>query len=174
MKIAIHPKAKKVLIIIAAVAIIAIATLAILPLLHKDSAAPAVGISPDAQAAVDAATAFYTLDYTVDSDLWATRVCAHTTDAGCRAIRIFFAPAVSTMVLENHVQTTCTVVPIRLISEKGNIRIWQVSVTLLNPWPELENSAQDAYVEVEKINGIWLMNRILFQQEVDQLIAPAP
>ncbi len=174
MKIAIHPKAKQALIIVAAIAIIAIATLAILPFLHKDSAAPAVGISPDAQAAVDAATAFYTLDYTVNSDLWATRVCTHTTDAGCRAIRIFYAPAVSTMIVENQVQTTCTVVPIQLVSEKGNIRIWQVTVTINNPWPGLESPVQDAYVEVEKINGVWLMNRILFQQEVEQLITPAP
>lgn len=174
MKIAIHPKAKKVLLIIAAVAIMAIATLAILPLLHKDSVAPAVAVSPDAQAAVDAATAFYTLDYSVDSDLWATRVCTHTTDAGCRAVRIFYAPAISAMVLDNQVVTTCTVLPIQLVSEKGNIRIWQVSVTIQNPWPELESPVQDAYVEVEKIDGIWLMNRILFQQEADQFISPAP
>jgi hypothetical protein len=174
VKISFHPKAKKILIIFGAIAVLGIAIFAALPLFHKHPVVPAQGTSPDAQAAVDAATAFYTLDYTADPDLWATRVCAHTTEAGCRAIQGFFAPTVEVLVMENQVQTTCTVTPVHLVSEDGSIRVWQVTVTINNPWPGLENPVQDAFVEVEDLNGIWLMNRILFQQEINDYLTPAP
>ena len=174
MKIAIHPKAKKVLIILGAIAVLGIAIFAAWPLFHKHPVVPAQGASPDAQAAVDAATAFYTLDYTADPDLWATRVCTHTTEAGCRAIQGFFAPTVEAMVQENKVQTGCAVVSVRLVSDKGHLRIWQVNVTITDPWPGLENPVQDAFVEVEELNGIWLMNRILFQQEINDYLTPTP
>ena len=174
MKISINPKAKKILIMLGVSAVLGIAIFATLPMLHKNPVVPAQGTSPDAQAAVDAATAFYTLDYTADPDLWATRVCAHTTEAGCRAIQGFFAPTVEVLVMENQVQTTCTVTPVHLVSEDGSIRVWQVTVTINNPWPGLENPVQDAFVEVEELSGIWLMNRILFQQEINDYLTPAP
>ena len=174
MQISFHPKAKKILIILGAIAVLGIVIFAALPFFHKHPVVPAQCTSPDAQAAIDAATAFYTLDYTADPDLWATRVCAHTTEAGCRAIRDFFAPTVEAMVMENQVQTTCTVTPVHLVSEDGSIRVWQVTVTINNPWPGLENPVQDAFVEVEELNGIWLMNRILFQQEINDYLTPTP
>jgi hypothetical protein len=174
MQISFHPKAKKVLIILGAIAVLGIAIFAALPLFHKNPVVPAQGTLPDAQAAVDAAAAFYTLDYTADPDLWATRVCTHTTEAGCRAIQGFFAPTVEAMVMENQVQTTCTVTPVHQVSNEGSIRVWQVTVTINNPWPGLENPVQDAFVEVEEVNGIWLMNRILFQQEINDYLTPTP
>jgi hypothetical protein len=132
------------------------------------------GFSPDAQSAIDAATAFYTLDYTANPDLWATRVCALATETGCRAIHAFFAPSVQAMVQENKVQTGCSVVPVRLVSDKGHHRIWQVNVTITDPWPGLEKTTQEAFVEVEEVNGVWLMNRILFQQEDGNFSTPTP
>ncbi len=153
---------------------VAVSIMVILPLLRRGSTTLAAGAAPDAQAAMDAVEAFYTLDYTEDPDLWATRVCIHTTDAGCRAIRGFFAPAVAAMALENHVQTTCSVTPIRLVSETGNTRIWEMAIALQNPWPGLVSPVQDAYVEVEKVNDTWLMNRILFQQEIKRYFTPTP
>jgi hypothetical protein len=174
MQIFIQPKAKKILIIFGAIAILGIAFFAVLPLLHIPPTTTITGTSPDAQAAVDAVKAFYTLDFTEAPELWTTRICTLTTEAGCRAIRGFYAPAVQVMVQENQIQTGCNVTPVRLASEEGNIRIWQVIVSLDHPWPGLEQPVQDAFVEVEKVNGLWLMNRILFQQEVNDFITPTP
>jgi hypothetical protein len=165
VKISIRPKVKKALIFIGAMVILMIIVLAILPLLHGNSATPAGGTTPDAQAAVHAASAFYTLDGTVDPELWATHVCAYSTEAGCLAIKNFFAPSVEATVRKNRIQTGCVVTPLRLVSVQGNARIWLVSVTITTPWPGLKNPIQNVYIEVENMNGIWLMNRILFQQE---------
>ena len=174
MKISIQPKAKKALIFFGAIVILVIVVLAIVPLLHRDSAMPEGGTTPDAQAAVIAASAFYTLDDTVDPELWATHICAYSTEAGCRAIKNFFAPSVEAMVRKNRIQTGCVVTPLRLVSVRGNARIWLVSVTIITPWPDLKNPIQRVYVEVEKMNGIWLMNRILFQQEAIAYLTPTP
>jgi hypothetical protein len=174
MQISFHPKAKKVLMLLGVIAFLGIAIFAVYPLLENSRSVGIKGTSPDAQAAIDAATAFYTLDYTANPDLWATRVCALTTEAGCRAIHAFFAPSIQAMVQENKVQTGCTVVPVRLVSNKGHLRVWQVSVAIINPWPGLEDPKQDAFVEVENVNGLWLMNRILFQQEVSKFLTPTP
>jgi|APFre7841882654_1041346.scaffolds.fasta_scaffold01762_12 hypothetical protein len=174
MQISIQPKVKKILITLGEVVLLVIAFFAFLPLFHKTSSEIPSGVSPDAQAAVDAVTAFYTLDYTETPDLWATRVCTLTTEAGCRAIRGFYGPAVEKMVQENQIQTGCNVIPLHLISEQGNIRMWQVSVSLDHPWSGLDQPVQDAFAEVENVNGLWLMNRILFQQEVTNPIPPTP
>ena len=174
MQISIHPKAKKVLMLLGAIAIQSIAIFAVYPLFENSRSVGITDTSPDAQAAIDAATAFYTLDYTANPDLWATRVCALATEAGCRAIQAFFAPSVQAIVQEKKIQSGCTVVPVHLVSEKGHLRVWQVSVTIINPWPGLEDPKQDAFVEVENVNGLWLMNRILFQQEVSNFLTPTP
>ena len=167
VKITIHPEVKKILILLCTAAVLGIAILAALPLLQKSFSGPDAGSSSDARAAVDAVAAFYTLDYGADHDLWATRVCMHTTQAGCRAIRGFFAPAVEAMIVKNQVRTSCTVTPVRMVSDEGAIRVWQVSVTINQPWAGLDDPVQDVFVEMEQVNGFWLMNRILFQQETN-------
>jgi hypothetical protein len=174
MQISFHPKAKKVLMLLGVIAILGIVIFSVYPLFENSRSAGITGTSPDEQAAIDAATAFYMLDYTANPDLWATRVCALTTETGCRAVQSFFAPSVQAMVQENKVQTGCSVVPVRLVSNKGHLRVWQVSVAIINPWPGLEDPKQDAFVEVENVNGLWLMNRILFQQEVSKFLTPTP
>jgi hypothetical protein len=174
MQISFHPKAKKVLMLLGVIAIQGIVIFAVYPLLENSRSVGTTGSSLDAQAAIDAATAFYTLDYTANPDLWATRVCALATEAGCRAIHAFFAPSVQAMVQENKIQTNCTAIPVRLFSDKGHLRVWQVSVAIINPWPGLDDHEQDAFVEVENVNGLWLMNRILFQQEIGNYLTPTP
>ena len=122
------------------------------------------------KAAVNAVTAFYTLDYTSSPELWISNVCAYATKKAATAIRSFFAPIVQTQVQSYQVQTGCNVQPIRLVEDDGDIRIWQVSVTLDHPWAGLDAPTQDVFVEVAKMHGGWLMNRILFEQEVERFI----
>jgi len=62
--------------------------------------------------------------------------------------------------------------PIRLISDTDQNRVWQVHVSLDHPWAGLDTSSQDVDVEVAVVDGKWLMNRILFEQEVQHLITP--
>jgi hypothetical protein len=174
MQIVLHPIARKALIAILIISILAIAFLAIRPALFHKPEISETGPAPDAQAAVDAVTAFYTLDYTASPELWISKLCALATDKGCNAIRSFYAPNVQTLVQDFQVQTGCTVQPVRLVEEDGDIRIWQVSVTLDAPWQGLEPSPQSVFVEVEKVHGRWFMNRILFEQEIERFTTPAP
>jgi len=174
VQIVISPKVRKIILVTLVVALFIISILAIRPLIIPQTEEIATGLPADAQAAVNAATAFYTLDYTESGDLWATRLCAYATDAGCRAIQDFFAPAVQAMVQKNQIQSGCTVEPVRLVADKGDIHIWQVTVSMDNLWPGLDAPTQDVYVEVEKVNSRWLMNRILFEQEIRRIITPTP
>jgi hypothetical protein len=174
VQIVISPKVRTIILITLAAVLLIIGILALRPLFMPQPEITATGLPADAQAAVNAATAFYTLDYTESSDLWATRLCAYATEAGCRAIQDYFAPAVQAMVQENQIQSGCTVEPVRLVSDKGEIHIWQITVSMDNPWLGLDAPVQDVFVEVEKIGDRWLMNRILFEQEIEPLITPTP
>ena len=120
--------------------------------------------APDAQAAAYALTAFYTLDYTEPVGQWQGRVCALTTPDGCQLIQAFFTPTVRKVVEANQVKTGCTVQAIRLVEDKGDSRTWLVEVTLEKPWPG-EKPTLQVYAEVARINGNWLLNSILFDQE---------
>jgi hypothetical protein len=173
MKIIIHPEARKILIAILITALLAIVLLSLRSAIFPHSSVSETGLAPDAQAAVDAITAFYTLDYTSSLELWISNVCAYATDKGCNAIRSFFAPTVQIQVQDNQVHTGCSVQPIRLIEDAGDIRIWQVKVTLDHPWAGLIAPTQDVFIEVSKVHDRWFMNRILFEQEIEQFNTPS-
>jgi phage terminase large subunit-like protein len=128
--------------------------------------------APDAQVAVAALTAFYTLDYTEPVDQWQGRVCILTTADGCQLIQVLFAPAVRQVVDANQVKTNCTVQALRLVEDKDDTRTWLLEVTLDSPWPG-ENPTTQVYAEVTRINGTWLLNRILFDQEKARFATPA-
>lgn len=172
MKIIFHPEARKILIAILITALLAIILLSLRSAIFPHPSVSETGLAPDAQAAVDAVTAFYTLDYTSSPKLWISNVCAYATDKGCNAIRSFFAPTIQTQVQDNQVQTGCSVQPIQLVEDAGDIRIWQVRVTLDHPWAGLNTPTQDVFVEVAKVHGRWLMNRILFKQEIERFATP--
>ena len=129
------------------------------------------GSAPDAQAAVRALTAFYTLDYSEPVDQWQGRVCALATTDGCRLIQTLFAPTVYQVVKANQVKTGCTVQAVRMVEDDGATRIWKLEVTLGNPWPG-EASTTPVYAEVAQANGAWLLNRILFSQETARFETP--
>ena len=128
--------------------------------------------APDAQAAVKALTAFYTLDYTEPVNQWQSRVCALTTPDGCQLIQALFGPAVRKVVEANQVKTGCSVQAVRLVEDKGDTRVWLLEVTLDKPWPG-EKPTMQVYAEVTRINDTWLLNRILFDQESARFATPA-
>lgn len=131
-------------------------------------------IPPDAMAAVDGVTAFYTLDYTEPPNLWPLRVCTYATEKGCEAIREFFAPSVQAAVDQYRVQTYAMVEPVQVMVDAGDRRIWKLEVTLTNPWSEDTLGTQNVYAEVEKEGGKWLLSRVLFEQEIAQFLTPTP
>ena len=134
---------------------------------------PGPQLAPDAQAAVKALTAFYTLNYIEPVEQWQERVCALTTPDGCQLIQALFAPAVRKVVEANQVKTGCSVQAVRLVEDKGDTRTWLLKVTLDKPWPGEQPTTQ-VYAEVAQTNGIWLLNRILFDQEAtDRFTTPA-
>jgi hypothetical protein len=75
---------------------------------------------------------------------------------------------------ENFIQTGCTVLPVRLVDDTGDTRIWQVEATIDHPWLGLDAQTQMVFVEMAQENGQWLMNRIMFEQEVDRLNTATP
>jgi hypothetical protein len=174
MKIVFHPEVRKILIAILITAMLAIVFLSLRSAIFPHPSVAETDLAPDAQAAVNAVTAFYTLDYTASPELWISNVCANTTENGCNAIRSFFAPTIQAQVQKYQVHTGCNVRPIRLVEDDGDIRIWQVSVTVDHPWAGLETVTQDIFVEVIKEHGEWLMNRILFDQEIERFMTPTP
>ena len=130
-----------------------------------------VSQSPDAQAAVKALTAFYTLDYTEPEAKWQARVCTLSTPNGCQLIQSLFAPTVRQVVETNRVKTGCIAQAVRMVENDGATHIWQLEVTLDNPWPG-EKATTPVYAEVAQVNGTWLLNRILFDQEAARFQTP--
>jgi hypothetical protein len=132
-------------------------------------------ISPDAMAAVKGVNEFYTLDFKESPEKWLLRVCGFTTDEGCRAVEEFFAPSVRAAVDQNRIHTYAFVQPVQLLLDNGDHRIWKLEVTLTNPWNEgPEGMRQDVYAEVANEGRKWLLNRILFEQEVTNFLTPIP
>ncbi len=157
------------------VALVGIIALLVVPVILAPKPQIPPAIPPDAMAAVKGATAFYTLDYTEPPNLWPLRVCGYTTEAGCKAIREFFAPSVQAAIDKYRVQTHAFVEPVQLMADDGDRRIWKLEVTLTHPWSEgSEGMQQDVYAEVAKEGGRWLLSRILFEQEIAQFLTPTP
>jgi hypothetical protein len=97
-----------------------------------------------------------------------------STPNGCQLIQSLFAPTVYQVVSANQVKTGCTVQAVRMVESNGATRIWQLQVTLINPWPG-EKATTPVYAEVDQANGTWLLNRILFDQEAARFAAtPTP
>jgi hypothetical protein len=138
---------------------------------------PALTDQLDGKAASAALTAFYTLDYTEPEDQWRARVCALATPDGCQLIQALFAPSVRKVVEANQVKTGCTVQPVAMVEENtpqeqnGATRIWLLTVSLDHPWPGT-NQEFTVYAEVAQVNGAWLLNRILFEQEAARFQTP--
>ena len=166
MQIVMHPKIKTFLLTLMAVLLVAITSLAVRNRFFSVSA-PKVNIPlADQQAAINGAGAFYNLDYEESSDVWSERVCTRSTTKGCEIVKSYFAPTIHELVSKHRIKTGCQVKAIHLVEDNGEIRIWQLQVNLDSPWDRLESAAQNVYVEVSLVKGQWLMNRILFNQEI--------
>ena len=169
MQIVLNPKIKSALITVAVVLLVMITALTVRRLFFSVAAPVANMPAADQQAAVVGVTAFYTLDYTESPDSWSERVCVYSTTKGCEIVKRYFAPQILAMVEKHRIQTGSHAEIIRLVENKGDTETWQVQVTMDNPWEGIESASQVVYVEVSQEQGQWLMNRILFVQEVPRL-----
>jgi hypothetical protein len=169
MQIVMHPKVKTFLLTLMAVLLVTIVALAVRNLSHSVAIPTTLVLPPDQKAAVDGVSAFYTFDYEESPDAWSERVCARSTAKGCEIVKSYFAPTVHELVLIHRVKTGCDVKAVRLVDDKGDTKTWEMQVTLNNPWADLESASQTVYVEVSLEQGQWLMNRILFNQEIHRL-----
>jgi hypothetical protein len=175
MDILVNTKGARNAAILAFLSLAGIIALMVVPIIIAPKQETKPAMPPDAMAAVQGITAFYTLDFTESSDKWLLRVCGYTTDQGCLAVKDFFAPSVRAAVDQNRIQTHAFVTPVQLISDQGDHRIWRLGVTLTNPWKDgQEGMQQDVYADVANVGGKWLLNRILFEQEVSQFLTPIP
>ena len=131
--------------------------------------------SPDAQAAINGVTAFYTLDYTVPAEQWEAAVCKTMTPDGCRVFQALYAPVVRFVVEQNQVQTGCSVQALRLVEENGDgSRTWLLEVMLDAPWPGI-GPVMPIYAEVVSAgDNAWLLDHILLEEESARFQTPAP
>jgi hypothetical protein len=122
--------------------------------------------SPDAKAAVNGVTAFYTLDYTVPAEQWEAAVCKTMTPAGCQVFQALYAPAVRLIVEQNQVQTGCSVQAYALVDDNGDSsHIWLLKVMLDAPWPGV-GPVMPIYAEVVPAeDNAWLLDHILLEEE---------
>ena len=143
--------------------------------------AAATPISPDAQAAMAGVSAFYTIDYSETSDQWLQRLCSFlATEQDCAVEKMLIAPQIHSMAQQYHIKTTSTVFPVRLVIAKtgtdgSELRVWELQVTLNNPWPGTA-SPMSVYADVvmSPVNNTWSMRHILFEQEVQALQIAMP
>jgi hypothetical protein len=169
MQIVMHPKVKTFLLTLMAILLVTIVALVVRNLFYSVAVPTALVPPPDQEAAVEGVSAFYTLDYEESPDIWSERVCARSTVKGCEIVKGYFAPQIREMVAKHRIKTGCDVKAVRLVDDKGNTKTWQLLVTLNTPWKGLESASQTVFVEVSLEQGQWLMNRILFNQEIHRL-----
>ena len=169
MQIVMHPKVKTFLLTLMAVLIVTIVALVVYNLFYSVEGPKALVPPPDQEAAVEGVSAFYTFDYEESPDAWSKKVCARSTVKGCEIVKGYFAPQIREMVTKYRIKTGCDVNVVHLVEDKGDTKTWQMQVTLNNPWADLESASHTVYVEVSLEQGQWLMNRILFNQEIQRL-----
>ena len=126
-------------------------------------------------AAVLGMQAYYWRDYLDDTpEEWAARVCAVSTDIGCREAQLLALTLWDGVVLPNQVRTFAGVVSdgqARTIKDPGaQIEVWKVQVALTDPWASMDNPFP-MYVMVSRINGKtrWGMEHVLTNIEVELL-----
>ena len=137
------------------------------------SASSSTQIAGDAQAAATGVEAIYTLDFGESSEQYQERVCKTMTTDGCKFFQTMLVPAIRMTVEQKQVKTGCTVSPVQMVQEDGKSRIWLVAMTLDHPWEGMVNPSQ-LYAEVVQTDGVWLLNRILFDQETARFKTPTP
>jgi len=142
--------------------------------IERTTSTPTSSEPPDAQAAVVAVKAFYSLDYAVTSNQWQSSVCKWATQDGCTFFEQMYASTVRALVESKQVQTGCTVVAVKMVEDDGASRIWQLQVTLDHPW-EGETAQIPVYAQVDQVNGSWRLDHILFSQESARFqVTPTP
>jgi len=141
----------------------------IIPSSSSAAEAALFDLPADAQAAGAGLVAFYTIDYQESPDAWAERVCAVSTEQGREIATNFFASAVAVNAAQHSIQTSATVIPVAMVDDLGEEgRIWQVRVSMTNPWDADSESTEDAFVHVVYDGSQWLYERTLFAQEAER------
>lgn len=127
-----------IILIALAVAVLAAAGYLFFKHTRAGNAVPVAAVTavpPDAQAAMAGVSAFYTIDYTETSDQWVQRVCQRIdSDQDCAVTKLLLAPQIYALAQKYKIQTTSTVFPVRLVSDRagqdGNeLRVWELQVT---------------------------------------------
>lgn len=139
-----------------------------------------VPIPPDAQAAVQGVSAFYTIDYHETADQWADRLCRVLDSASdCQVSRVYLAPGVYSTARKYNIETTCSTLPVGLVSDTvrdgREFRVWKMQVTLSMVWPGMPTPAT-IYAEVILDAALqkWSMTHVLLDDEVRALRTAAP
>ncbi|MGD0613270.1 MAG: hypothetical protein ABSB41_17365 [Anaerolineales bacterium] len=137
-------------------------------------------VPPDAQAAVQGVSTFYTIDFHETADQWASRLCkVLDSDTDCQASRVYLAPGVYSTAQKYSIQTSCSALPIRLVSDKvqdgREYRVWEMQATVSKVWPGMPSPAiLYAEVVLDPASQKWAMTHVLLNDEVQTLQTAAP
>ncbi len=113
---------------------------------------------PQAQPAMQAVTAMYSVDPASERSAWEDKVCLGMTAKGCSVFRAMYAPAIWAGATQKN-ETVATMLQVADTLEDGS-QIWKVSVAVTA-------APTDIYIQVaaDPTSGQWLLERVLFTQE---------
>lgn len=129
--------------------------------------------------AVQSAQLFYTIDYREDPTEWVSSLCELSTDRGCEFIT-FSQSLFWDSFLEQKVITTIEILDSELIEieipDCDTCELWKVEITPGETWtglPTPENGSQEVYIQLEKFDDNWLLDHILWDEEIQSLTQEA-
>ena len=145
-----------------------------LPRLTGRSLAQVAGFDSGRAAAIAGVEAFYSVDYTESSDVWAARLCALSSEPACD----FYQNTIMPYVWPEIVSTQTTVIAatdqvVKLADEVADTRdaepmqVWRMNVSLSQPWPQGNGQTEfPAYVLVVREKNGWKFERFLLNDEL--------
>ena len=122
---------------------------------------------------------FYSIDYRGDPTEWVSSLCELSTDRGCEFVT-FSQSLFWDSFLEKKVITTVEILNSELVEIEipayDDCELWKVEITPGDTWTGLplpEKSSQEVYVQLEKFDGNWFLDHILFDEEIQSLMQEA-
>ena len=137
------------------------------------SLAEIAGFDSGRDATLAGAQAFYTVDFHQDADHWAAQLCQYSTQPACAYYQDAVAPFLWPAFIADQTVVNAQISEPILLADKpvegeaNPIQIWQVRVTLSDPWPQGDGRTNfPAHVLVVRKSNGWKFERFLLADEI--------
>ncbi len=163
---------RKNILLIAAIAIVTVLGLLAISWFGMRQSQPQPTPDPD-QAQVSAAItagveAFFNIDYHEGKDAWLKRICATSSDNGCKYFQSG-SDALWKRFADFQIVTQGKVQLLERVRATDKEQVWHVSIRLTQPLPGSEKTSDEAYVLAVRTPSGWRFERFLLEQEIQAL-----